>query len=362
MTIRIRLRSIILVVSMIAMLTFATPFVVNTNAMRIGEGKEQQLPPILNDSGVNPVFLPIVIAPLPNEAPTNVALSIASIPENKPVNTEIGTFSTTDPDSGNTFTYSLVSGTGSTDNASFHISGNRLLSSIVFDYETKNSYSIRVRTADQGGLYFEKIFTISVTDVYEDPPGVTIRPNHSWYVDSIDYLHIVGEVMNNTSANLRYVEITANLFNSSGTFLGSDFTYTYLSNLPAWQKTCFEIVFYPDTPVGWTDFTFEPVSYWTDGDPQPALTPYNHSGSYNATYGWYEIIGMVRNDGVVTYDYVQPIATLYNSTGTVVGCDFTFTNTYPLIPGQSSSFELTFIERDYADAAYYSLQVDGSTQ
>ena len=219
-----------------------------------------------------------------------------------------------------------------------------------------------MRTTDQGGLYFEKAFTISVTDVYEDPPGVTIRPNYSWYIDSIDILHIVGEVMNKTSANLRFVEITANLFNSSGTFLGSDFTYTTLFNLPAWQKTCFDISFYPETPSGWTSFTFEPVSYWTDGDPQPNLTAYNHSGSYNANYGWYEIIGLVRNDSAVTYDYVQPVATLYNSAGTVVGCDFTYTNTDTLIPGQSSSFEMTFTGRDYGDATNYNLQVGGSIQ
>ena len=45
---------------------------------------------------------------------------------------------------GDTFTYSLVSGTGSTDNASFTISGNQLLTAASFDFEAKNSYSIRV--------------------------------------------------------------------------------------------------------------------------------------------------------------------------------------------------------------------------
>lgn len=305
------------------------------------------------------VYLPLIMKPILNASPSNISLSKTTIPENQSAGTEVGTFSTTDPDAGDTFTYQLVSGTGSTDNASFTISGNKLLTSVVFNYETKTSYSIRVRSTDQGGLYTEKTFTISVTDVYEDPPGVTIRPNHSWYVDDYDYLHIIGEVNNNTSANLRFVKITANLFNSNGTFLGSDYTYTTLSNLPAWQKTCFEIVFYPETPAGWTNFTFEPVSYWTDGDPQPNLTAYNHSGSYNATYGWYEIIGLVRNDGSVTYDYVQPIATLYDVSKTVIGCDFTFANTDTLSPGESSSFELTFWDRDYSDAAIYRLQVDG---
>ena len=102
-----------------------------------------------------------------NETPTAIALSANTQAENTAINTTIGAFSTTDPDSGDTFTYTLVSGTGSTDNASFNISGANLRNSAVFDYETKNSYSIRVRSTDAGGLYTEAQFTINVTDVSE---------------------------------------------------------------------------------------------------------------------------------------------------------------------------------------------------
>ncbi|MFM6632449.1 MAG: VWA domain-containing protein, partial [Microcystis panniformis] len=51
-----------------------------------------------------------------NQAPTDLALSATTVNENVPVNTVIGTFSSTDPDTDNTFTYSLVAGTGDTDN------------------------------------------------------------------------------------------------------------------------------------------------------------------------------------------------------------------------------------------------------
>jgi hypothetical protein len=102
-----------------------------------------------------------------NQAPTDLALAPTSIAENNAVNAVVGTFTTTDPDAGNTFAYSLVSGTGDADNASFTISGNELRASISFDFEVKSSYSIRVRTTDQGGLFFEKAFTISINDVSE---------------------------------------------------------------------------------------------------------------------------------------------------------------------------------------------------
>jgi flagellar hook-basal body complex protein FliE len=104
-----------------------------------------------------------------NQAPTNLALSATTVNENVPVNTVIGTFSSTDPDTGNTFTYSLVTGTGDTDNSAFSIVGNQLQINNSPDFETKNSYSIRVKTTDQGGLSFEKTLTITVNDVNETP-------------------------------------------------------------------------------------------------------------------------------------------------------------------------------------------------
>ncbi|MFM6132881.1 MAG: hypothetical protein ACKPCP_01695, partial [Sphaerospermopsis kisseleviana] len=51
-----------------------------------------------------------------NETPTDLALSATTVNENVGSNTVIGTFSSTDPDGGNTFTYSLVAGIGDTDN------------------------------------------------------------------------------------------------------------------------------------------------------------------------------------------------------------------------------------------------------
>jgi hypothetical protein len=107
-----------------------------------------------------------------NETPTDISLSSSAQNEGTSTNTTIGTFSTSDPDAGNTFTYTLVAGTGSGDNASFNISGNALRNSVVFDYETKSSYSIRVRSTDQGGLYVEKQFTITVNDVAEPTYGI----------------------------------------------------------------------------------------------------------------------------------------------------------------------------------------------
>ncbi|HEX5689331.1 MAG TPA: cadherin domain-containing protein, partial [Roseiflexaceae bacterium] len=101
-----------------------------------------------------------------NHAPTDIALSNNSVAENSPLGTTVGTFSTTDPDTGDTHTYTLIPGFG--DNAVFTISGNALQTNAALDYETKTSYLIGVRSTDAGGQWFEKVFTIDVTDVAEN--------------------------------------------------------------------------------------------------------------------------------------------------------------------------------------------------
>ncbi len=103
----------------------------------------------------------------PNVAPTDISLSSTSINENVSANSTVGTLSTTDSNSSDSFTYTLVAGTGDTDNNAFGISGSSLTINSSPDYEAKSSYSIRIRSTDLGGLYTDKQFTIQVNDLSE---------------------------------------------------------------------------------------------------------------------------------------------------------------------------------------------------
>lgn len=75
----------------------------------------------------------------------------------------VGWLSTT---GGNTpYVYTLVTGDGDTDNAEFTIIGNNLILTNAADYETKTSYSLRVRSTDDYGTFKETSFTIEVIDL-----------------------------------------------------------------------------------------------------------------------------------------------------------------------------------------------------
>ncbi len=100
-----------------------------------------------------------------NRAPSDISMSQSSVDERLPQGTFIANFSTTDPDTGDSFTYEFTSGTGDTDNNAFTIDRYRLLVKDFINYDIQNTYSTRIRSTDSGGLYTDKAFTLTVNDV-----------------------------------------------------------------------------------------------------------------------------------------------------------------------------------------------------
>jgi len=101
---------------------------------------------------------------------TAMSLTPASVAENQPAGTAVGVLGVTDPDPGDSHTFTLVPGTGSAGNGSFTIVGSTLRTAAALDHESTPTLSVRVRATDTGGLSFEKEFTVTVTDVGENPP------------------------------------------------------------------------------------------------------------------------------------------------------------------------------------------------
>ncbi len=97
-----------------------------------------------------------------NDTPTWITLSANTIVEGSAISATIGTFLSTDEDEDDTFTYSLVSGTGSTDNDSFDIVDGVLVVSDTLDYDSQALYKIRVRTTDSESAYYDQQFNVIV--------------------------------------------------------------------------------------------------------------------------------------------------------------------------------------------------------
>ncbi len=128
-----------------------------------------------------------------NHAPSGLSLSNASVEENAPIGTVVGTLSAYDED-GDALTYALVAGDGDTGNACFSIDGNLLKTAQVFDYEQYPQHFCRIRASDGNGAYTDEAFTIDVIDVDERTPAQETGDawlNLSWAaVPGADYYEV----------------------------------------------------------------------------------------------------------------------------------------------------------------------------
>ncbi|KHN92636.1 ig family protein [Pectobacterium actinidiae] len=102
----------------------------------------------------------ITVVPV-NDAPTDITLSNTVFGQSLGSNGTVASLSATDVDS-NSFTYSLVSGSGSTDNALFTLSGNQL-HAVDATTMAAGTYSIRLQVSD-GQATYDKVVTLTVTD------------------------------------------------------------------------------------------------------------------------------------------------------------------------------------------------------
>jgi len=119
---------------------------------------------------------------IPNEAPVGLSISSTSIAENMPAGSMVGRLWTDDPDVADSHTYMLVDGAGDDDNDRFMILGDLLLSGEEFDFESKDSMFIRIRTTDQRDETFDKAFIITISDINEGagnlaPEDITLSTN-----------------------------------------------------------------------------------------------------------------------------------------------------------------------------------------
>ena len=112
-------------------------------------------------------------ATIDREAPTSLALSTSIATDSQVIGSLVGLLQTVGPQSTSSYTYSLVSGAGSTDNASFQISGNELQTGATLN--DGQSYSVRIQSTDTLGKSIAQQFTITAGDLDPITPLMTLN-------------------------------------------------------------------------------------------------------------------------------------------------------------------------------------------
>ncbi len=217
---------------------------------------------------------------VPNSIPTDISLSSNTINEGLPIGTNIWTLTTTDADIWDSHTYSLECSIPGTDDASFTISTNNLNSNEIYNFDTKSSYSICIRTNDGNWGVFDKNFTILINDITLPSPGWVDTNLALWLKadkgtsTTTDWAWLAtwsDQSWNNMDATAVDAPIYRNNTNNQLNYnpvIDFNGTSDYMRNLTnGAHSDSYYLVIVPDVDIEWTSSQWVPFSFdcesWT---------------------------------------------------------------------------------------------------
>jgi hypothetical protein len=126
-----------------------------------------------------------------NERPTDLSLSANTVAEHAANGTVVGTVTGSDPDAGDTKSYSLTNTAGGRFAINRTTGALTVANSTLLNYEAATSHAVTVRVTDRGGLTYDETFTINLTNVNEAPTGtnatVTITEDTSHVLTAANF-------------------------------------------------------------------------------------------------------------------------------------------------------------------------------
>lgn len=178
------------------------------------------------------------------------------------------------------------------------------------------------------------------------PAGIPILSSLTW-TDSVGYLHVIGEVLNNTTDYRRWVEIDATLLAASGAAVGSAVGYTDVPTLRPSGRSTFEIV--ARQPTGYAKTSLKVCTPniggsgclsgqpTTDAPMSAAVAP---SPTYLDAAGLRHYPGTVTNTATATEKLARALVTLHDSYGNIRGLGGAPTSPTTIPVGGSASFDV----------------------
>jgi hypothetical protein len=160
----------------------------------------------------------------------------------------------------------------------------------------------------------------------------------SSFVDDVG-CHIVGEVQNTYASSVN-VEMIANLYNETGTKVGTSFGYTILDVVPPGAKASFDLLFSEAAIIQQIESYSLIVSYQFRSSEKPGGLKILGNSSHINQFGDLHVVGEIQNVGTQGATKVEAIATFYASDGTVIDCSFDLTDLSVLMPNQKAPFDI----------------------
>jgi hypothetical protein len=194
----------------------------------------------------------------------------------------------------------------------------------------------------------------------DTPPATPAEEGDVLFQGVTDYVaatgthYVVGEVVNRTEDNLRFVEVLASFYDAGGQLVGTGSTFTELSVIEAGGSAPFKLATL-DPPPTLASYKLR-TDYLTTSEAPLQAEVVSHS-EYVADNGWYYIVGEIRNPNAFRVKFPKLVATYYNATHEVVRVEMALSELETLEPEQTSPFEVVLVDPP-GDLHHYSLAAE----
>jgi LysM repeat protein len=183
--------------------------------------------------------------------------------------------------------------------------------------------------------------------------------NAGFYETPVGSLWCLGEVINNTGADIEQVQVAVSLYDAEGEVVATGSTFTEFDIIPNESKMPFALLF-TEPPSGFSHhqvvaLSGVAVAHW--GRNYMDLTIESDRGEVSGERA-YVVTGQVRNTGQHDAEQVRMVVTAYDAEGQVVGIRRGSPETQTLGIGESSPFRVSLSSLG-GQVVTYTVQVQG---
>lgn len=187
-------------------------------------------------------------------------------------------------------------------------------------------------------------------------PGQLEIVSHKSYIDSLGWYHIVGEVQNNASAPMKYVEVMAKLYDATATVIGTKLTFTAPDVIFPGGSAPFDIIALRQSQ--WENietYTLHVKGDTATGPEQQTLILLNQSSQIDD--GLMIVSGQVQNSGQ-TPVLAKLIVTLYDADHNVINTSWSYADAGIIAASETASFEVKVRHDTDPNNFQYRIQIE----
>jgi hypothetical protein len=162
------------------------------------------------------------------------------------------------------------------------------------------------------------------------------------YMDSLGFFHVVGEVANTSNQTVRFVRITASIYDPSHVIIGTGSAYSDIDTLGPGERSAFNLLSSDlSHAVQLGTYQLSTSSQPAFGEQKPAFLRLTVGRAYYSGSA-YHVIGEVTNEGNSAANFVKVSGAFYDYNHQVIGEGFAYPPNYiaSISPGQTAPFDI----------------------